>query len=72
MSAVYGAASGTLEVVKTTTWLTTGSPHTTIGSRHDKRTRIEVAEERDSWKEAYEKLWNNQQVDCKVKKEKNL
>ena len=35
VSAVYGAASGTLEVVKTTTWLTTGSPHTTIGSRHD-------------------------------------
>ena len=35
VSAVYRAASGTLEVVKTTTWLTTRSLHTTIGSRHD-------------------------------------
>ena len=35
VSAVHRAASRTLEVVETTTWLTTRSPHTAIGSRHD-------------------------------------
>jgi hypothetical protein len=57
MSTVGTSASGALEMVETTTWLTSRTPHTTSRTRHDV-----VREGRVSGQEVNRKSYENLQT----------